>query len=227
MPYRLDIDGQRRLYEARLITLRVVIDELLPSDVSADTEALAKMAPRQAAPLQDQNDRKSILDLCAHIVADVERDLLAGSKPLELPSMSHRLFQQSAEEVGMLAKHLKDFDLALEHAMPITKNYVADELQKRGIDVNTASNVFNALIDITQEGSRPLPPMRRGNRKTAIGVYTLSLWRMLNALGLQEMRPASRIVAGLLIATIHQHKDKDHQKLAESCYQTIRNAASR
>ncbi|ALP53981.1 hypothetical protein Tel_13015 [Candidatus Tenderia electrophaga] len=202
----LNISILQQRHEARLSKLRDVIDKVLPVDVK---------------------NRGDAVDELARIVSELEYYLLVDKSPSEDKGTTHKLLQKSAKDMAVLANHLEKIDELLEQSAPATQITIAQELEKRGISPDILSNAMTILHEIAVNHSKPPPPLQQGNTKTAIGLYTATVYRHLNTVGICKMRAASRIVASLLISTIPQYHEHDPDKLADSCYQLIRESVSR
>lgn len=199
----LNISILQQRHEDRLSKLRAIIDKVLPIDVE---------------------NRSGAVDDLARIAIKWDPYLLVDHSPREDISELHRYLQKSAKDMAALATHLEKIDQLLEQSPPAIQITIDEELEKKGISAEILSNAMTALHEIAVNHSQPPQPLKQGNTKTATGLYTAMLYRHLNTLGICKMRPASRIVASILISTIPRYHDEDPKKLEGRCYQIIRDS---
>ena len=196
--------------ESQRIKRRYVIDELLPASISA--KSLDKVGVKK---------RDDLIDLLSGTAESLEQYVELGKSPSAWVPFAHKWLKQYSRNMKAVVRHLEAVDSLLTHPSGFMLPDIRAGLLEQSIDPTVARDVLNVLHTIAADLSKPPPKLRQGNTKTAVGLYTLELWRVLNALGIRK-KPAGKIIAQLLIATVHRYSQFDVSKLAESCYQIIR-----
>lgn len=164
-----------------------------------------------------------------------------------LESSIRRAKREALKDFERFTKHLDDRGISeqvarnsKERAKGLLAFYLIDdlevELQRRGMTLDTANAVFEAI----EAALAPTPSTRVGEGRPVeaeTGGVVLFLWFRLRADGLSSMRSASRVIAVVVMRLLRRSKRLSCKvkpvedgiravlnRDSESIYQTIRNA---